>query len=95
VLEAANGAEAMRILLNPGSKPVHLLMTDLVMPLMGGKELAQRALELFPDMRVIYISGYPVPANADLLPGAQLLQKPFSPKTLADAVQEALENKAV
>jgi PAS domain S-box-containing protein len=90
VLEAANGAEAMRILLTPGGKRVELLMTDIVMPEMGGKELAHRTRAAFPDMPIILTSGYPIAPNDELLAGATFLQKPFSPKALADAVRDAL-----
>ncbi len=93
VLEAANGAEAMRIILTPGAKPVDLLMTDLVMPEMGGRELAQRTLALFPDVRIIYMSGYPTRCNDELLPGTRFLEKPLSPKTLAEAVRDALADR--
>lgn len=89
VLEAGNGNEAMRVLQEPGSKPVDLVMTDLVMPEMGGKELAKRTLSALPEMPIILISGYPVP---DELPaGTRFLQKPFTPKALAEAVRDALE----
>jgi PAS domain S-box-containing protein len=90
VLEAANGAEAMRILMTPGGKPVELLMTDLVMPEMGGKELARRTRAMFPDMEIIFTSGYPISPTEELLPDACFLQKPFSPKALAEAVHRAL-----
>ncbi len=92
VLEAANGAEAMRILLTPGTTPPDLLMTDVVMPEMGGRELAHRTLALFPDIRIIFISGYPTAANEELLPGSCFLEKPFSPKTLAETVGRMLKN---
>ncbi|MGA3170490.1 MAG: ATP-binding protein [Chthoniobacteraceae bacterium] len=92
VLEAANGAEALRILSTPGSKPIDLLMTDVVMPEMGGKELASRTLALFPDVKVIFISGYPTAGAEELLPGSRFLEKPFSPKTLAETVGDLLKN---
>jgi nitrogen-specific signal transduction histidine kinase/CheY-like chemotaxis protein len=93
VLEAANGAEALRIMLTPGAKPVDLLMTDLVMPEMGGRELAHRALALFPNVRIIYMSGYPTKCIDDLLPGTHFLEKPLSPKTLAETVRDALADR--
>jgi PAS domain S-box-containing protein len=90
VVEAANGAEAMRILLTPGDKPVDVLITDLIMPEMGGRELARRTRSAFPDIAIIFTSGYPVGTQEELLPGAIFLQKPFSPKALAEAVKDAL-----
>jgi len=95
VLEAANGAEAMRMLLTPGCKPVDLLMTDLVMPEMGGKELVKRMLSELPEMRIIMISGYPVAPSEDLPPGTRFLPKPFTPKDLAEAVRDALTVQGV
>jgi two-component system cell cycle sensor histidine kinase/response regulator CckA len=93
VMEAANGAEAMRILLSPGGHRVELLLTDVVMPEMGGKELARRTRAAFPEMPIILTSGYPIAANEELMPGATFIQKPFSPKALAEAVREALAVK--
>jgi PAS domain S-box-containing protein len=90
VLEAANGAEAMRTMLTPGGRPIDLLMTDVVMPEMGGKELARQTRALHPDVRVIYISGYPTTVNEEMLPGSRFLEKPFSPQTLAETVRDAL-----
>jgi PAS domain S-box-containing protein len=90
VLEAANGAEAMRLLVTPGGRPIDLLMADLVMPQMGGKELARHARALFPDIRLIFMSGYPTNSNEYAMPGAQFLEKPFSPKTLAETVRDVL-----
>jgi CheY-like chemotaxis protein len=92
VLEAANGADAMRILMTPGGKRVDLLMADVVMPHMGGKELARHAQTLFPDIQIIFISGYPTKPAEDLLPGIRFLEKPFSPQTLAEAVRDVLAN---
>jgi len=92
VLEAANGAEAMRMLLRPGGERVELLMTDMVMPEMGGKELARRTRAAFPEMPIIFTSGYPAASNEEMMAGACFLQKPFSPKDLAEAVREALGN---
>jgi CheY-like chemotaxis protein len=91
VLEAANGSEAMRILLTPGGNRVDLLLTDVVMPEMGGKELARRTRTAFPEMPVILTSGYPMALNEELMPGASFLQKPFSPKALAEAIRESLD----
>ena len=91
VLEAANGTEAMRILLTPAGKGVELLVTDLVMPEMGGRELALRARASYPEIRIVFISGYPIESTEELMPGAGFLQKPFSPKDLAERVRDALK----
>jgi len=94
VLEAANGTEAMRMLQAPDAKPVDLLMTDLVMPEMGGKELVARTLGDKPEMRIIMISGYPIAPHEDLPAGTRFLQKPFTPKALAEAVRDAFAERA-
>jgi CheY-like chemotaxis protein len=95
VLEAANGTEAISMLQAPDAKPVDLLMTDLVMPEMGGKELVARTLQGQPDMRIIMISGYPIAPHEDLPAGTRFLQKPFTPKALAEAVRDAFAERAV
>lgn len=73
VLEASNGAEALAIIEQTGR--VDLVVTDVVMPVMKGTELAQRLREKFPTLRFIFVSGYVV--HDELGPNAELLQKPF------------------
>jgi PAS domain S-box-containing protein len=91
VLQAADGHEALRILEQNG--PVELLLTDVIMPVMGGPELAKRVRALMPGTRVIYMSGY----TDDTLafyglpqPGTSYIQKPFAPKALAEKVRQVL-----
>ena len=93
VLEAHNGAEAVTVL-EQHDRPIHLLITDVVMPLMGGPELAARARDLRPDLKLLFMSGYSERAFtshglADL--GAAFLQKPFMPEALARKVREILD----
>lgn len=92
VLEAGNGAEALHMQSEwPGE--IDLLVTDVVMPLMGGKELAQRLQELHPTLMVMYISGYTqniVLQQGVLNPGVILLTKPFTAASLLQKVREAL-----
>jgi nitrogen-specific signal transduction histidine kinase/CheY-like chemotaxis protein len=79
---------------HPG--PIHLLLTDVVMPGMRGPELAQRLLRLRPDLRVLYMSGYIDNAIARLgllHAGAEFLQKPFTPDGLTRKVREVLETR--
>jgi two-component system, cell cycle sensor histidine kinase and response regulator CckA len=93
VLEAPGGAEAL-LLAQQYADPIHLMVTDVVMPRMTGRELAERMKELRPDMRVLYMSGYPQDIIADrgnLEPGLLYIAKPFAPNTLAARVREALE----
>jgi YesN/AraC family two-component response regulator len=72
---------------------IHLLITDVVMPRMGGFELATKLAELQPTLRVLYSSGYTETSIVDqgvLAEGINFLQKPYSPSTLARRVREAL-----
>ena len=58
-LEAGNGQEALRLVQEHQGEPIHLLLTDVVMPLMGGKELARHLAVTHPETKVLYVSGYP------------------------------------
>jgi two-component system, cell cycle sensor histidine kinase and response regulator CckA len=73
---------------HPG--PIHLLITDMVMPRMGGAELAQAARRLRPDMRVLYMSGYTDSSAVHSGERVPFLQKPFTPHDLSRRVREAL-----
>jgi two-component system cell cycle sensor histidine kinase/response regulator CckA len=93
VLEAANGGEAL-LLCEAEQAPIHLLVTDVVMPGLGGADLAQRFAPLRPDMKVLFISGYTDQAAAShgkMPPGAAHLEKPFSLDALARKVREVLD----
>jgi PAS domain S-box-containing protein len=94
VLEAANGEEALRVVQEHIGEKIHLLLTDVVMPQMGGKELANQLKLLRPDVKVLYTSGYTDDAivhHGVLEPGTHFLQKPFSPKTLTHKMREVLD----
>jgi len=95
VLEAKDGAEAIEIATrHPG--PIHLLVTDMVMPGMGGRELAARLAALRPEIKVIYMSGYTEYAQTrqgEKDPSAGLLAKPFTRHTLASTVREVLGSR--
>jgi response regulator RpfG family c-di-GMP phosphodiesterase len=96
VLEAANGEEALRVVQEHIGEKIHLLLTDVVMPQMGGKELANQLKLLRPDVKVLYTSGYTDDAivhHGVLEPGTHFLQKPFSPKTLSHKVREVLDRE--
>ena len=92
VIEARHGAEALA--LEAGHKgPIHLLITDVVMPEMSGRELAQRLVPLRSEMNVLYISGYTDDAivrHGVLEAGMAFLPKPFTPDALAAKVREIL-----
>src|SRR5207302_2465490 len=92
VLEAPNGAAAID-LVAAHTGPLHLLLTDVVMPEVGGRELAQRMKTARPDLKVLFMSGYTDDAIVNhgvLDPGTVYLQKPFTPDGLARKVREAL-----
>jgi len=82
VLEANNGQEALRVAARHPDRRVALLLTDVVMPEMGGAELADRFRAMQPSAKVLFCSGYTQEAidrNGELDPGAAFLQKAFYP----------------
>ncbi len=95
VLEAENGEDALRVSeAHDGS--IDLLITDVVMPKMSGKETAEQLQPLYPHMKVIYMSGYTDNAivhHGVLKQGLNFLEKPFSPESLAHNVREVLDQK--
>jgi len=94
VLTAEDGIEALGIC-RTLDRPVHLLVTDLIMPRMGGVELAKNALVLSPGLTTIYVSGYKGQALQHGTDALQpLLQKPFSMAELAKQVRASLDNTA-
>ena len=95
VLVASRGEEAMEIALTHEG-PIHLLVSDVVMPGMSGHELARRLQSQRHDMKVLYISGYSDTSVEGLVQtGASFLQKPFTPGDLAQAVRAVLEGRHV
>jgi len=93
VEEAADGPQALERARERG-EPVDLLLTDLVMPRMSGRELAHALRERWPGLRVLYMSGYTadvVARHGILEPGLHLIQKPFATTDLARRVKETLE----
>jgi CheY-like chemotaxis protein len=92
LLEAASGSEALS-LSERYREPIHLLITDVAMPGMTGKELATRLVTLRPSLRTLYTSGYTANAIAHegvLDAGVAYLPKPFSAAQLAAKVREVL-----
>jgi len=92
VLEASNAQDALAMA-EAHAGPIHLVLTDVVMPDMGGAALASRLKGLRPAARVLYMSGYTddaVVRHRVLEPGTRFLQKPFTPTSLARRVREAL-----
>jgi len=94
VLEATNGEEALQIVQQQEGQPIHLLLTDVVMPQMGGKALADRLRATRPGLKVLFASGYMDEEVWDLGVsdlGIGFLQKPFTPGALARKVREVLD----
>jgi CheY-like chemotaxis protein len=92
VLEARNASEALVQIGN--GKSVDLLLTDIVMPEMNGRKLADRALELRPDLKVMFMTGFTKNAvvhNGVLDAGVHFLAKPFTLEELSKKIREALE----
>jgi two-component system cell cycle sensor histidine kinase/response regulator CckA len=94
ILEASNGGEAL-LICEEHKDPIHLMLTDVVMPRMGGPELAQRLRLMHPEMKVLHMSGYAHDAithHGILEKGINFLQKPFSIEKLSEKVREVLNN---
>jgi PAS domain S-box-containing protein len=93
VLEARHGRDAL-MLAERYERPIHMLVTDVVMPEMGGGELARRLSERRPGLRTLFVSGY---TNDEVVrrgidgEGSSFVQKPFTPETLVRRVRSALD----
>lgn len=95
VLEASNGAEALRIC-QEHRGTIHLMLTDVVMPEMAGRPLAEHLAQVRPETRVLYMSGYTddaVVRHGVLRERTAFLQKPFTPHVLSDKVREVLDRR--
>ena len=93
VIEAADGAVAMQIAVAHEAM-IHLLLTDVIMPGMNGRELAQRIAEIRPNVKILYMSGYTenvIGHDGMLDAGIRLLQKPFNLRDLKSKVREVLD----
>jgi CheY-like chemotaxis protein len=93
VIEARNAGEAL-LTCEQYPRIIHLLLTDVVMPLLSGRQLAERLLVTRPDLRVLFMSGYTENAifhHGILDAGIEYVQKPLVPETLARRVREVLD----
>jgi DNA-binding response OmpR family regulator len=97
VLTASGGAQAIHLAQNhPG--PIHLLLTDVIMPKMTGNEVAARIRTIRPGIPVLYMSGYAEPVlteNGTLPDGVTIVEKPFTSHELLDRVRAFLHQPAV
>jgi len=94
VLAASNGKEGLEIAKNRNGHPIDLVLTDVIMPQMGGKEMIDQMRPLLPKAKVLFVSGYTDDALAHhgvLEPGISFLEKPFSPTRLIFKVREVLD----
>jgi CheY-like chemotaxis protein len=93
VLEAQSGRAALEVA-EAFAEPIHLLLTDVIMPGMSGRELAGKIAARRPETRVLYVSGYTrdlIAQQGILEPGVHLLQKPFDPDVLLQKIREVLD----
>lgn len=96
VLEADSGEQALSLVQQHTQTPIHLLLSDVVMPRMSGCELMQKLHAVRSDIKVLLMSGYAdeaIARHGALEPGVAFLQKPFSPETLASKVREILDGQ--
>ncbi|MGI8988252.1 MAG: response regulator [Bryobacteraceae bacterium] len=92
VVEASGGHEALEMVRGL-RQPVHLLLTDIIMPRMDGHELARKLAHLHPETRVLFMSGYATDSNIKKVTamGGQCIPKPFSLPDLTKTVREILD----
>ena len=98
VLSAPNGQDALRVAREHKGSPIRLVVTDVVMPLMGGRVMAEWLKTTYPDLRILFTSGYTDDAIAHhgvTETGVAFLPKPYTPRTLAWKVREMLDEGLV
>lgn len=92
VVEANSGAKVLNVC-KQFKETIHLLVTDVLLPTMSGRELAEEVVKLRPEIRVIFISGYPDDqAFGRGLTGINFIQKPFSPVEFAKKIRSVLDS---
>lgn len=95
VLQAASGADALEVYA-AHSGQVHAVLTDVVMPNMGGPRVTEALRQADPELRVLYMSGYPAQGQVRqqaTMPGTAFLQKPFTPAALEQALRALLDRR--
>ena len=94
VFPAANGQDALQLMRQHKGEPIRLVVTDVVMPLMGGKAMAEGLRATHPELKILFTSGYTddsEPPRGMLDAGVEFLSKPYAPATLAHKVREMLD----
>jgi two-component system, cell cycle sensor histidine kinase and response regulator CckA len=93
ILTADNGNDALQVC-NDHQGEIHLVLTDVVMPRMNGRELAERMAKIRPEVKILYTSGYTddiILHHGVLEEGVQFISKPFSSSNLIRKVRELLD----
>ncbi len=96
ILEANNGEEALRLIEKTGADSISLVLTDVIMPQMGGSELFQNIEKEAPDMKVLFMSGYTdesILTDGFISGGLNFLKKPFSPADILNKVREVIDSE--
>jgi PAS domain S-box-containing protein len=95
VLKAGNGQEALRVVREPHPRPIDLVVTDMVMPEMGGRMMAEWLQATHPEIKVLFTSGYTdCGIDGALEEGIAFLAKPYTPSSLARKVREVIDGQA-
>jgi YesN/AraC family two-component response regulator len=95
VIDAASAEQALKIA-DALSEPIHLLLTDVIMPGMSGRQLAERIQDGRPQTKIIYMTGYTddmIVQHKVLEPGVNMLQKPFTRLDLVQKVRSTLDGE--
>ena len=97
VLSAVNGQDALRVVHEHRGAAIRLVLTDVMMPLMGGKAMAEWLKTTYPDLKILFTSGYTdntIAHHGVLDAGVEFLAKPYTPATLVRKVRAILDNQA-
>ncbi|HTA30931.1 MAG TPA: response regulator [Candidatus Cybelea sp.] len=97
VLSASNGQDALRVARDHRGSRIRLVLSDVIIPLMGGKVMADWLKTTYPDLQILFASGYTDGAMAQhgmLAPGTAFLPKPYTPATLGRKVRSTLDNES-
>jgi signal transduction histidine kinase len=95
VLSASNGQDALHVARDHKGSPIRLVVTDVIMPLMGGKVMAEWLKTTYPNLKILFTSGYTddtITHDSVLEAGVEFLPKPYTPATLARKVRELLDD---